>query len=69
MINELVPIESKEGVTLYGRVLDKSGRLGQFEVHSDSERHDGHVYTKYSEAERRMSALLGVKSSDNFKQR
>lgn len=64
-MNELIPIERKEGVTIYGRVIDKSGRLGQFEVHSDHSRYDGHVYSKYKEAETRMSALIGVKSSKN----
>lgn len=63
MNNELIPIERKDGVTLYGRVLDNKGRLGQFEVYSDMLGYDGNVYHKYSEAEVRMSALIGKKSS------
>lgn len=64
MIKEnLIPIERKDGVTIYGRIVTIWGKLGQYEVHSDFLGHDGIVYSLYSDAQRRMSALIGVKNS------
>lgn len=60
MNNNLIPIERKSGVTLYGRIISTGGKLGQFEVHSDWARYDGLVYNQYADAERRMSAVIGV---------
>lgn len=62
IIGELVPIERKSGVTLYGKVLDNNGKLGQFEVHSDFMISSGIIHSTYKEAEVRMSALIGAKS-------
>jgi hypothetical protein len=59
MSQELIPIERKEGVTLYGRIVDGRNKLGQYEVHSDVLGYDGIVYPLYKDAERRMSALIG----------
>lgn len=58
---KLVPIERNDeaGVTIYGRVIDKNGRLGQFEVESDRFGNNGSVFTVYKEAKARMSALAG----------
>jgi hypothetical protein len=61
--SQLIAIESKSGVTLYGRVIDSKGKLGQFEVHSDFAGTGGFVYHLYKEAQNRMNALIGVKSS------
>ncbi len=63
MQTELVPIERKQGVTIYGKVLDTKGRLGQFEVHSNMLGNNGKVYSLYSEAKTRMNILIGVKNS------
>lgn len=57
----LVAIERRSGVTLYGRKVNKSGKLGQFEVHSNYLGHDGKVFATYSEAEVRMNTLAGIK--------
>lgn len=69
-----VVIERREGVTIYGKVIDKMGRLGQFEVHSDKLGNNGTVYAFYKEAENRMAALIGVqndtgKPEDNGQQK
>jgi hypothetical protein len=61
-MNNLVPIERRDGVTLYGKVVGKGGKLGQYEVHSDWTRYDGQVYAQYHDAETKMSALIGVQS-------
>jgi hypothetical protein len=64
MNQELIAIERRSGVTLYGRIIDqKTKKLGQYEVHSDMLGFDGNVYAKYKEAETRMAAMIGVKSS------
>ncbi len=67
-MGELVPIERKEGVTIYGRVIGKGGKLGLFEVHSDFSVWDEIIYSLYPQAETRMSALIGVKNSDTKRQ-
>lgn len=59
-IGAMVAIERIGGVTLYGRILDSKGRLGQFEVHSDHLGNNSHVYLRISEAKTRMNALIGV---------
>jgi len=59
--NNLIPIERLEGVTLYGRVLN-TGRVGQYEVHSDFLGHDGIVYYTYPEAEIKMKKLIGIRT-------
>jgi hypothetical protein len=63
MNQNLIPIERKDGVTLYGKVIDKNGRLGQFEVHSDILGNNRTVYHLLSDAQNRMKALIGVKTS------
>ncbi|HEX5185276.1 MAG TPA: hypothetical protein VFV86_00160 [Nitrososphaeraceae archaeon] len=55
---ELVAIERKEGVTIYGRVINNMNKLGQFEVHSATLGNNGHVYADYKEAERRRDQLI-----------
>lgn len=60
-MNQLIPIERKEGVTLYGRVLT-NGKLGQYEVHSDYLGHDGIVYYTYPEASIKMAKLIGIRT-------
>jgi len=64
MSSDLIPIERKDGVTLYGRIIGKGGKLGQYEVHSDWSRFDGNVYCDYKAAETRMNALIGVKTGN-----
>lgn len=59
--SNLVSIESKQGVTIYGRVQTNQ-KLGQFEVHSDFLGHNGVVYQLLTEAEIRMNVLIGVKT-------
>ena len=60
MNEELVPIERRDGVTIYGKVVNLKGKLGQFEVHSEVLGNNGNVYTSYKEAENRMAALIGI---------
>lgn len=59
-IGKLVPVERKQGVTIYGRVINTNGKLGQYEVHSDWVRYDGITYNDYPSAENKMNALIGV---------
>lgn len=61
--NELIPIERKDGVTIYGRIVGKGGKLGQYEVHSDFQKFDDLIHVNYSDAQTRMAALIGVKKS------
>lgn len=58
--NKMIPIERKDGVTIYGKVIDKSGRLGQFEVFSDHLGSNGNVYHLLTDAQQRMKALIGI---------
>jgi hypothetical protein len=59
MQTTLIPIESKSGVTIYGKV-GKNGKLGQFEVHSDFLGNNKEEYHLYRDAQTRMNALIGV---------
>ncbi len=58
---EKVVIERRNGVTIYGKVIDNKGRLGQFSVYSDYLGDNGAVYTLLSDAQIRMKALIGAK--------
>ena len=58
--HERIPIERKEGVTIYGRMIDKNGKLGRYEVFSEHLGSNGIVYHEYSAAEVRMKSLIGV---------
>ncbi len=57
---ERIPIERREGVTIYGRVIGENGRLGRYEVFSDIAGSDGVVYHEYAHAEVKMKKLIGV---------
>ena len=61
--SKLIPIERREGVTIYDKIIGKGGKLGQYEVHSDFLGYNGTVYSLYKEAEVRMSALIGMQKS------
>lgn len=61
----LIPIERKMGVTIYGRVIGKGGKLGQFEVISDYFPDLEIVYSTYAEAEKRFAALVGASPLNN----
>lgn len=63
----MVPIERREGVTIYGKVINHMGRLGQFEVVSDKLGNNGSVYTEYKEAANRMKALIGTSEDEEYK--
>jgi len=63
--SNLIPIERSQGVTIYGRIIDNKGRLGQFEVHSDILGNNGSVFTAYKEAEQRKAALIGFHNDKN----
>lgn len=55
-----IPIERYAGVTLYGRIIGKGGKLGQYGVHSDYLGDNGTVYHSYSEAQNRFKAIIGI---------
>jgi hypothetical protein len=57
MLNELVPIESAEGVTLYGRVISAGGKLGQYEVYNQNRGTSGPFHT-YKEAETQYTGIV-----------
>jgi hypothetical protein len=63
--HERHPIERSEGVTIYGRVIDKNGKLGRYEVFSDYLGSSGMVFHNYYEAETRMKALIGINKSNH----
>lgn len=58
--NEMVVIERRDGVTIYGRIIDGKNRLGQYEVHSEKLGNNGSVFHLLKEAQQRMNALIGV---------
>lgn len=60
--NGLVAIESKQGVTIFGRT-GLGGKLGQFEVICETQGNNGNIYTMYSDAEGRRDALITMKNS------
>lgn len=61
--SKLIPIERKEGVTIYGRIIGKNGKLGQFEVSSNVLGNNGSVYHLYPDAEKRMNILIGFQQN------
>lgn len=54
--SERVPIARSSGITIYGRVVDAKGKLGNYEVISDNGGHEGN-YAQYSEAEDKFNYL------------
>lgn len=60
-MDNLIPIERKQGVTIYGRIIGPNGKLGQYEVHSEHLKYDGFTYSLYKDAQTKMGALIGVK--------
>jgi hypothetical protein len=48
--NNRIPIQSKQGITIYGREIDHKRKLGRFEVYAPSEGRMG-PYSTYAEAE------------------
>lgn len=58
--HERVPIVRKQGITIYGRVIDTKGKLGRYEVMSDYWGHDGKVYATFADAEARFDYLKGL---------
>lgn len=57
-IHQRIPVESKEGVTIYGRVINNAGKMGLYEVFSDYWGTNGEVYHKYADAEKRAKSLI-----------
>ena len=57
-MSNLIPIERKGGVTLYGRIVDGKCKLGNYQVHSDRFGLDSNTYTSVSEAQKRMKVIL-----------
>ena len=57
--SELVPVVRKDGVTIYGKVIDSKGKLGQYQVYSDISGGDSNTYNSFADAEKRMAALIG----------
>jgi hypothetical protein len=52
--HQRVPIIRKQWGTIYGRVVNTSGKLGNYEVISDQFGHDTIVYARFAEAERKL---------------
>lgn len=53
--SERIPIVRKEWGTIYGRVVDNKGKLGRYEVISETFGHDGNVYYTFAEAESKLN--------------
>ncbi len=56
--SEMILIERKEGVSIYGRMVN--GHLRQFQVKAGNSR-DNDVYSILSDAQKRMSLIIGQK--------
>lgn len=56
-INERVTIVDKDGISIIGKTLNTTGKLGNYEVHSDYWGWDNKVYQQYPEAENRFNDL------------
>lgn len=59
--HERVPIVRKEGIAIYGRVIDAKGKLGRYEVISDFES-DTNIYHQFADAERAMDRQLDTQA-------
>lgn len=62
---ERVLVVRKNGVSIYGRVVDKGGKLGKYEVEKDWMRNDGYVYFTYAEAESIFNYYVSLKDKKN----
>ena len=60
--SEMVVIERRDGVTIYGKIVDGKNKLGQYEVHSEKLGNNGSVFHLLKEAQQRMNALIGVQT-------
>jgi len=61
---ERVPILRSSGLTLYGRVVDTKGKLGNYEVIDDSRGHEGN-YQLFADAETRYNYLKSLRDKRN----
>lgn len=62
---ERVLVVRKNGVSIYGSVVGKGGKLGQYEVEKDWMRHDGNVYFTYAEAESMFNYYVSLRDKKN----
>lgn len=53
----------KNGVSIYGRIVGKGGKLGRYEVEKDWMRNDGNVYFTYAEAESVFNYYISLKDN------
>jgi len=58
---ERVLVVRKNGVSIYGRVVNNGGKLGRYEVEKDWMRNDGHVYFTYAEAETMFNYYVSLR--------
>lgn len=57
---EKVPIVRKHGITLYGRVINKGGKLGNFEVIDNLRGHEGE-FSNFADAESKFKYLTSIR--------
>jgi len=56
--SKMVPVVRKYGITVYGKVINPSGKLGQYELHTHYAKPI--EYTTFKEAERRFDELCFI---------
>lgn len=61
---ERVPVLRSQGVTLYGRVVGRNGKLGNYEVIDEVRGHEGH-YHIFADAETRYKYLKSLRDKKN----
>lgn len=56
--SQLIPIQRKHDITLYGRVVNNRGKLGKYTVYAHFNELNGTEYATYAEAEDRFDLLV-----------
>ncbi len=54
---ERVPIIRRNGITIYGRVIDGKGKLGQYEVYTTHSTNELTTYGTFADAEKKFKEL------------
>jgi len=61
-MEQMVKVVSKNGIVIWGKVINNFGKLGQYEVHSPQHKQRG-VFSSIFDAEKELDHLIGVKNS------
>lgn len=58
-----IKVSSKNGIVIFGKIINNQNKLGQFEIHSPYHKKTNHVYHNYLDAESEVDRLIGTKTS------